>query len=413
LQYQFLAEGFVALSVTTALIWILLLDRSELMEQKRFLAISILLFSIPFFALSYVYIALILYLMLAVKLFSHKFNYIKYLAILGLPYALMGFYLIASGTFKQFLFQNLTFNAKYYALFSGATNTNPLKAGLDIAATSLQQITTVLLHPFQYPLALLLLISFMLLPYALYSRRGRINAALLTLLLLFANSRVELYGVPAIREFSSISHHAELYRTLAILSLSISLGLLLANKYKNTSHLRHPLQRAKLAYAIPALSIILGTGFLYYVGQTKPLASIRNISTIQNSQPSAEVSIINEVTSPNDYAWIGPISFLDQSFLEAKIATNYTFFMPWHQICTSCHEEFYQQLEQQKPLVISWKKFGGVPSYPTPSYAQDIESYLKQNYFQVANGDPRFANLYFLQSDRTNIMRILRDANYL
>lgn len=417
LQHMMLAETFIFFSVTSIIVALLFVPAERPKQKKWLWTLSVLLASIPLLALSYIYVAIILYIFLLMRIYkgSTKKQLLGYVAIAAVPYILFGLYVVGTGITREFVFSNLRFNALYYGPFFGDMGGNPVLVAYNIVMKTFEQLQTIIAGaltthfiPFVY------LLAFLSLPAALWVTGRKLAAGFVLSLLFFVNARVGLYGPPAIEQTfaASINQHAELYRGLALVFLSLAITYIFSPEAQKwfKKYSIYGLVTVAMALILVIIPVnLIAVSNSYYGG--KGAGFIQMIDSY-HKLPHENVKIINSVTSEQDKVWMGPIDFLGQSYLEPKQATNYTFYMPWHQAAPKTHDQFYAQLKSEKPLIISWHIKTDDPVYKTPGYQQEMKRFLKQNYYQIKTKDQRFKDLYFLKSDKQTIDSRLKEAGY-
>jgi hypothetical protein len=387
-----LAESFIINAASTVLI-LLIADafrkESGLTRNVLIVIAGLLLFMIPFVALAYIFIAALLFLWLCIQLvkFRNERRHTILLLVAALsPVVLYGVALLATGSLKTFLFENLTFNAHYYGPFFGDQGSNPFLVLINIIGTSTGQIVDIFSHPKIFELGLFM--CYIVVATQLVIHKKYLGSLLVILFVLVADPRVGLYGPPGISgSLDQVSQHSEVYKSVAILMLGLIAGLVPSFK----SRLIHvPL----LLYV--SLVILLGTVLglkNLSINDTLHTTKQSNLSSYAARLPSPQIVIINKTLTSRDSAWVGPLNFYDQLYLQPERATRYTFYAPWHEACPKCRDDFFGSLKITKPEIIYRDDLRPGWNKQSPS----LNHYLKMNYVQFT--DPRLKNLYFLASD--------------
>lgn len=421
LGYMALAETFIISIASTVIIMLLLLPKNSWKQFGVVSALSLLLFFIPFSGISYSYFAALLYLMAIPLLWEKSWKRLAIkAAILASPYILMGAVLVGIHGVNEFIFQNFTFNAEYYSPFFGDMGSNGIQVLLNVLITSIKQLNTIVTQPGAHLLQLLLVLGYVSLPLVLWARKQHWFAALTLLSLLIINPRVGIFGLPGIESSfaESVSQHAAIYRAMALVYASLAIALL-SDKRVQLWTKRYAVQGAISLFliafmvAIPVNALAISHKKTKSPPKNPPTLTedqtlAKNPWTAHKALPSNPVRIINSLTNSQDTVWIGPIDFIDQPFLIAQRATNYTFYLPWHSACSECRSEFTRQLQDQKPLIIMWSDSYSVPNVPTPDYGTEIRAILSKEYYQIPTDNPDFANLYFRKDQEQLINERLR-----
>ena len=113
LQHMMLAETFIFFSATSAICALILLPTEKLRQKSWRWGLSLLLASMPLLAVSYIYVAIILYIYLIARVWrgvSAKQRLLTVL-ILAVPYVIFGLYVVGTGVTHEFIFSNIKFNA--------------------------------------------------------------------------------------------------------------------------------------------------------------------------------------------------------------------------------------------------------------------------------------------------------------
>jgi len=422
--YAVLAEVFILYSLSTAVIMLLLLPEKSWRNNWTVAGLGLVLGLVPILGISYIYAAALLYFIAAKVIWTKQWKALAIrLGLLALPYIAFAFYLKVTHAPQEFLFQNLEFNAKYYSPYYGDLGNGPLQVLRNVALGSLQQVSNVVTQVGSHFIQFLMLLGFLLLPAMLWAKNQRFYAVTIGLLLLVLNPRVGVFGPPAIEErLLMFSQHTTVYRGLALVFASLAI-VYLANKSVGATLKKHSLQGIALAVAVVYFTVIpvhtlaisnnkTTSPPLHPPQLTEQQKIAQNPWTSYKLLPGKPMQILNSATTADDYAWVGPIDFIDQAFMVPKRATNFTFYLPWHYDCEKCQLQFTKQLEQQKPMVILWYDGYSLPTKPTPDFGKDVRYILQKDYYQYNTTNPDFANLYFLKAQGPLITERLEKAGY-
>ncbi len=412
-----LAESVISLIFAAGFaLWFLTDYRERFLEGKFLWTTAFMLFFVFWLGLAYVYVLALTYLCLVIVLYKHSRTLralLRPLAIFAFPYLLFGTYLLLTASLRPFLFQNFTFNAEYYAPYFGDMGNNPLTMAWDIFIQSLRQIIDVLRGPWTSSnlQAFAVLVSYLSLPFMLLYRRRYLESFFCLMILGFVNSRVGLFGPPAIATgFGSVSQHALVYRTLAFVFLISALRL----AHQTRRHSWATSQRLFTAVGVSAVIVIV-FGLVPRLDSAvrtaaKPIDTT-SILTYTRGSPSAHLRAINEVTLPNDKIWIGPFDFVSQLHAKPKRATNYTFFIAWHNDCPKCRQELENQLRAEQPKFIIWYGSYNLQESDKDRPAHFIENLLSESYTRL-KGDWRVGNIYVRIDDKDQVKQDLRARGY-
>ncbi len=410
------AESLVVYAVVLALI--LIFYETSAFGLKIIAIISALLFAIPFFALSYIFVAIILYIALLAQIIykkgftevSKSFKYIfTCLGLLALPYVIFVFYLLSSNSLNSFIFNNIDFNSTYYGPMVGEEGGSPLKILWNIINGSVGRVALLSQNLFNplYSIQILIISGFGLLSGLFWMQKKKFLSIVIILLALLLDARVNVFNVPAITgNLEQYALGSIVYLGLALLCASLAIPTIL--RQRSTVH--DPL--LVMAVVVAALYLVIIPVNLIKVSAPRlATVSAANIERnyyvfTKNYSANTPSKLINDVLDKNDYAWVGPDGFRDNLYLEPKRSTKFTFFFAWIYECKECRADYLSDLSRQEPKIIYWSGF----EYNGRPYYQDVKSYIDSHYFTSKN--PHLKGYYFLDSDKSNLTRKLQNHGY-
>jgi hypothetical protein len=411
-----LAESFTPYVFTAALVLVLFSEPQRLFTPRVLALVSVLLFLVPFFSLSYVFVTAVLYLVLAVRYWSTQrpWRIRKVgvsLATLGLPFVLTFVVLLATGTLRRFIFDVITFNATYYAPLVGQPGGSVARTLLATVRNSVDQLGTLARHVGDpaYSIQLLHVIAYLLAGAVLWQMGKRIEALLFLSLLLFIDPLVNIFNPPAIvSSLGDRSQHSLMYTSVALTAACIAIPHMWARWSGRWRPGVVAVRTAVTAYLL-IVTVSLGMHTANSLSSVFVRHDSVNVYTFAEGLPKAlDVTVVNQLTGPGDHAWIGPANFRSQLYMTAERASAYTFFLPWQDACADCRSELLDGFATQEPKVIVWRsqRYLGAPY----TYHAEIRRFLEERYFEVS--DPRLEHFHFLERDRATLTRKLAQLGY-
>ncbi len=270
---------------------------------------------------------------------ERSFSQIKrYILYLSLPI----FYLLITGSLKQFYLQSIHFNVAYYAYLPDNISThNPLRIAVVILVHFFQQFKTSLLMTkdlnigFPY-IVTLALANFSLLAYAIYKKRY-LAAVALWLLLSFSCARADPYTT------TETDYQAAVYHILSITNLFLSLYFWLFHSKKNL--LSQSLILITAIYTL-ALSIFLTDKWLdksytKYMG-TQPLIYDR----------PAIANFVNDYVSKKQTYFLGPFDPQEHLYINRTPASRYQMILPGMDKDQTMQNQIIQDIQTNKPALV-------------------------------------------------------------
>lgn len=364
--------------------------------------ISIMTFLSILSSLTYLYLVLIFYLFVYTEYFtSNKLSfkkisyYVTPLLIFGIPFLLFLLYLLLTGSFSDYVYQNFVFNQQYYIYnyprAPGETAINPIRFAIIIANTFLMSFSDLLIQikdfnfsfPFNISLAVANL-AFMI--YAFTKKKYRLLLFFL-LMLIYANGRSNPL-TSSERDYQSAVY--------ILISLFVASYLL----YELYEELRSELEyRRKFIYSSLFLLLFvymfanfqfLGRKFLEkaynkYMGKA-PL--------IYNRPQIAPM--INSILVPSDYTWIGPFEFEELFYTKEKFASQYQIFNPGMGHSEKIQNGLIADFEKTKPKLIWFDKKFYILGQNPEEYGKPFIQYLNNNYttlLEYKRGNVRFVSV--------------------
>jgi hypothetical protein len=407
-----LAEPFVAAIFATCLIIILFTEPHRLFDLRTLGLLSALLFLVPFFSLSYIFVTAILYVILAVRYYKARRPWTvrgvgTALATLGVPYVITFVAMLATDTLRPFLFDVITFNATYYAPLVGQSGGSVARTLLEAVKNSTDQLVTLASHvgDSAYTVQLLHVLAYFLLGVVLWREKRRTEGLAFLSLLFLINPLINIFNPPGmVSPLAERTQHSIMFTTVALTAACIAIPRIWQQARTRRRAGRVAIRTAAVVYFV-VVSVSLGSFTSDRLSAVFVRHEAMSVHAIAKTLPEdVEAAVVNELTSSNDYAWIGPANFNSQLYMEAKRASIYTFFIQWQNECAKCRQELLDGFASQQPVVVVWRN----TSTWTPH--AEIRQFLDREYFQV--GDPRLAEFFFLERDRVSLTQKLAELGY-
>lgn len=322
----------------------------------------------------------------------------KKLAVAGIaitvPYIVFIFYLLLSGSLKDYIFQNFEFNLRYYIYnyprIEGSMRVNPIRYAISIAYEFFNNyhvlMTRVRDFGFDFPLNVTFaLANFSLLIYLTIKRRYSIVLFVIGLMI-YSNVRSNPLS------FGETDYQSAVYAQLSLLN-SILIIYLFKNSL-NGSRISYS-QRViftSLFVILSAYSVASGVFITRKFNEKVYLKYMGKEPLIYDGSLNARV--INDLVKPDEYAWIGPFHFEDLLYMNAKIPSRYQILIPGFGKSSVVQQKMIEDFRHNLPSVILFDKRFHILGDAPEQYAQFFLDFLNENY-GVLYDYSRDENRYF------------------
>jgi len=408
-------ETLAAVMLPLALTLIIFRDGAGF-SRKTIVALSIILFTIPFAVLNFAFPALMLYILVTVLLTraawstKHWFDLLYKLIILGLPYVAFFLYLFATHSYHLAKYDLFTYNSKYYAAAVGQHGGSVLSV---LAVTflgafhDLATIATNILDA-RYTLQALLLAGFGCFAGYLWINRKRLEALSLLLLMLTLDIQTNIFEpTPTFTAtLKQLNHHSTPYFGVAIFVGVV--GFIELLRYMHNKRRPGSTSIIVLATAYLVLIPIAAMGiWANKINKVFISKSSQSYYAYSKAIKRHNLAIpMNQLAGTDSTAWIGDSHFVDQLYLKRKRATEFTFWQPWMDVAPELKARLMQELRQDRPAII----YFNLNDHPGYTYNTQLREYLQKDYFRVS--DKRLQYYYFSNSDHTKFMERLVHYGY-
>lgn len=401
-----LGESLIAMIVSIVIVLLYLKDRNSQQKTCQQFIISILLFLIPFLSLAYIFPALVLYAVHFIITISsvarHRLKLAATtLSIYATPYVVAGIGALSLGLIPDVKYDLLTFNSTYYAPMVGEQGGGILKTFIAMVSNTAEQISLVgknILNT-SYSVQAFLLFGIALFSIYLWRKHRKIEAISIPFLLLLLNTRSNIFNAPAISSsLDKLSQHASLYVGTALLLGSISTIYFLVKS--NNKFIKVICTIYLIIIPFTLLNIWLIRSNSVFISK-----SAENYHSYAQTLKTTNVAtVINQLSTKEDYAWIAPADFASQLYLMPQRASKYTFYMPWLDASPKIRDDLVHSLDKLNPKIVY---FG---SYGENKYSEQVTTYIDNNYFTVR--DNRLKDYHFNKSDKDQLLKEIAQHGY-
>ncbi len=420
--HMLLADSLSSFLLTPVvfLLTLLTLEKKNLMTKDIFL-ISILTSLATLAALTYIYFAAIVYLYTFFLILKEKkdvSHIAKAIGLMAIPYGIFLIYFLLTGSLTAYITQAIIFNGKYYAYtYPGIGQgqfLNPFKQIVIISHDFfinfyllLRQVKDLNVNfPFNITLAVAD-VGFLI---YLCLRKKFSLALFFYLLLTFANARSNPLTS------GETDYQSAVYITLSFASLAFILFAFWDYLQETLSHPKRLI--ASVVYIIVAIYAFFGILFVGHKFVNHVYLKYMHLEGGIKDTPHI-APILNSLTTKNDYIWIGPFSFEELWYSNAKVPSNFIILLPEFPHIPGVTQKMMQEFNENKPLVIYFNQDQGVRGYVPYNYAPFFIDFLKENYVTVAQykkgkttyentiqitGDLDIQNKLFLRKDQADVL---------
>jgi hypothetical protein len=318
----------------------------------------------------------------------HKINKtaIKTIGMVSLifliPYVLYFSFFLATGSIKEWYFDNVTYNSNYYIYNYPrpyGTPINPVRYAIVLAQAFFDNYFPALSGVSQLPLgdplqATLALSGTALIIYLILSKRyGFVIPYVLLLIYTCARNNPQ-----SIKETD--------YQSLLYATLMVSSGILLIGHTKHVidERLGTPSEQlvAKGLFIILLIFWSFSTYFLALKWSLKVYAKYMGTAPLIYDRPEV-APILNKVLTKDDYAWVGPFEFKELFYLNTKVPSKYHWFLDHAVHSDKMRTEILSDFENHPAKVIVFRRdyspWGGKAS----DFNYFFTDYLDKNYIRV------------------------------
>ncbi|MFO0703163.1 MAG: hypothetical protein U0525_00345 [Patescibacteria group bacterium] len=391
--HLFLGDALAAIFFTVSMIMIFLetLERSnsKLIWIVAPLSVTLLIFS----SLSFLYLGIVLLLWIAYLYFDHelkrewesilKVKNLKRISLLVfvfvLPYFIYGGYLLITGSFKDFLFANFTYNTEHYISIDGyarAARFNPIRFSLTLINNfwkaflpSIGQLSDLTLYQPIAKMSSLALFFLML----IFFRRSKIYGVLYLLTISFLAPRSSQLVLA-----KETDYQMGVYLTAGFFA-SFFVLYVITTLYKEE---KYPYKKIVNGVAYIWIGLYLLSSILFMLYNSYSVWYGRYMGTlppIVNYSYVAEY--IDNLVSPGETYWIGPFEAHNHYFVKkGKFASKYPSLLPQFAESDYLRNDFINEMERTKPTLIVFKHAMGIFGTPADKFGAFFLDWMKGKY---------------------------------
>lgn len=309
-------------------------------------------------------------------------RWLKPLIIMALPYCLFLIYLLITGSLKDYYFQAVDFNARYYIYNypkpRGSPRINPVRYALIIANNFFNDYHGLLVQlkdfNFSYPLnAALALADTSLLIFLILKKRFKL--AIFVLLAM-------IYSLPR----STLLFGEKDYPVSSFLLLSLFNGcFILPHLMWEARREQEYLRKISMTVLFFCMMLygIYSTLFLFRKFNEKAFGKYMGQAPRVYDRPEI-VPLIDSVIDEGDYVWLGPFEFEELFFLKkGRLPSKYQILLPEFVHSERIKKELIEEFSQNKPKIIMFRTDMNIRGYPVPEFSGFFQDFLKENYIHI------------------------------
>lgn len=317
----------------------------KLYFEERFNTFELLVVSLSTFfsvinSMTYAYAGLALYTVMAIYFLKSEglfggqifrvnnlLKIIKFVLIFALPYALFLLYLLVTRSVGDFIYDAVNYNQRYYIYnyprAPGVTTINPIRYAIvifnDFFNNFHQAVSGILSFNPRFPMTHTLVLTDLVLLAWLAYRRKVLLAVFVLVILVYVNAR----GNPA--EIKVTDYQTSVYFILSILNF----GLLVEIFRSEFNHIKDAVPR--VLFGILAVGVIVywffGAMFIFSENWRVTYDRYMGYFPLVYDRPLV-APIVNTITTPDDYCWVGPFEFEEMLYLRCKLPSKYDWILP-------------------------------------------------------------------------------------
>lgn len=306
---------------------------------------------------------------------------VKIGAILLAPYFIFFCYLLLTGSLRDYFYQNMVFNQRFYIYNyprpDGAP-INPIRYAIIIAYDFFTNFSIVLNGTLgfnvNYPFNLALAVTATSLIIYLLLRGKYMLALAMVVFFVYANARTNPL-TSSERDYQSSAY---------ILFSFFAMGFLLRHLYVDLGR-DIPLNK-KVLFSLLLLLVgfytFFNTTFLLRKYTEKVYGKYMGTMPLIYDRPQI-APIFNAVLDKNDTMWIGPFEFGELFYTNANVPSNYIILLPEFAKSPKIQEEMMRDFENNKPKIMYFDKRYSIRGYQPEKYAQFFLDFLSENYITL------------------------------
>lgn len=364
---------------------------NDKLSEKDISIITILSFFGWFTSMTYVYLTgfiniltFFVYFRSKVKIFKLKFildAFFRFFIIAAFPYFIFAIYLLITGSLKDYIFSAFTYNTNYYiynAEHAVGSSINPVRYSITIGVNFLNNfwpaLTIIKGFNLESPLVPTLAISNLVIFIFLILKRRFLIAFLVFGGLIYACARANPLGV------RQTDYQSSLYIMLSMINGIFALFFLKNSLDETTSN-----SSSKI---LEGFSLIVLTILYIYTSFHISLVFVQKFydkymgkAPLIYDRPQV-ANLVNEITTKNDFAWIGPFEFKEIFYLKnVKMPSKYHWFLQ-HAAVSKIKNEMLSDFEKNRAKVIVFQRNYSPWGGKAADFNYFFTDFLDENYFR-------------------------------
>lgn len=295
---------------------------------------------------------------------------------LMLPYILFFVYLFITGSLKDYLYQTVEYNRKYY-IFNSDQNTpvNPIRYAITIAKKAweiaLPGFENLLKFNIDNPRPLALL--GMIFTTGLVMLWNKKIWAIFPLLFLISFTTPRTY---------LMTMGAADYQSAVYITLALGLGCFLIMEGINRQFIKKNnwLSKVGIGYSWILVAIFMSIMTQQFMNRNYD-KSIGNDPLVYDRPEIAKQ--INKIIDKKEYAWVGPFRFEDLYYLNAKLPSKYNWLLPANAKSEKIRTEMMADFNKNKPVILVFDKNYSAFGAAAGDFNYFMVEFINKNYTLV------------------------------
>lgn len=417
--HLYLADSLAILFFSMTFWMLLAQTLSKKVSFKAVLMTSFLTFCLLFSSLTFLYLAMVLYIWQIILIGWNLRKLAIFAGISALPYAIFTLFIFVTGAFKDFYFSNVVYNTNLYISIPNYTRGhffNPLKFALTLIFNFYNDY---------FPLLSKIKYLDLYLPIGVLAGLGTL-VLLLLLLWRFLPFGVLFFFVlsfsaprSTVKNYNETDYQGALFLVFGLISSLIALYLI--RKIRSTDVLVHDL--ARLVQAL--ITVFMFFSFIFLLQNTYNKSFQRYIQKIPNVQNYSFTAQFVDTLIGNDYYWMGPFMPDHEFFVkQAKLPGKYPTLLPQFRENDHLKQTFIEQFEKNPPQIIIYQQTASIFGTPAIEFGKFFLDWMSDKYTQVEDipginvlRSPSDFNLksdlYLRNSSRDQLLQKLRLEGYI
>ncbi len=356
--------------------------------------ISVFTFLALFSSLTYAFLVAGIYLYTAYYyLVQTKWKLSKSLLspilIFAIPYLLLFFYFIVTGSLTDYLFQAIEFNGKYYVYNypghqEGQNNINPIRYAIVIFYNFFSNFTVLLNQAssfnFSFPFNITLALANSVMIVYLILRKKFVLAAFLFFYMVYSNVRS-----------NPLTSKETDYQSAVYIVLSLFNGVFVL--YEMYQFLKTRVFDVR-KIIVAALFIVLGiysfftSAYLLRAYGEKTYNKFMGFAPAIYDRPTT-APILNSITNDDEYVWIGPFEFEELFYTNREVPSRFQIIIPGLGINSETQRQIIQDFDKNKPVVMYYNRNFFIHGRSPATYATEFNKFVDENYTNIADIENR------------------------